>query len=142
MEYERLTDEKFIKALKTCDMACVYGENCIECVYFKHYDCDELIQGKLKKAIQYLAELEDKIEKGTLIELPCKVGDTVYVVYPVSGIQELEVGGIGIHTNDIAFRLGHKGTEDYNVAWLKEEGEYLFFTREEAEKRLKELQNG
>lgn len=25
-----------------------------------------------------LAELEDKIENGTLIELPCKVGDTVY----------------------------------------------------------------
>ena len=27
-----------------------------------------------------LAELEDKIEQGTLIELPCKVGDTVYKV--------------------------------------------------------------
>ena len=25
-----------------------------------------------------LQELEDKIENGTLIELPCKVGDTVY----------------------------------------------------------------
>ena len=28
-----------------------------------------------------LAELEDKIENGTLIELPCKVGDTVYEIY-------------------------------------------------------------
>ena len=27
-----------------------------------------------------VAELEDKIENGTLIELPCKVGDTVYVI--------------------------------------------------------------
>ena len=27
-----------------------------------------------------LCELEDKIENGTLIELPCKVGDTVYVI--------------------------------------------------------------
>ena len=28
-----------------------------------------------------LAELEDKIENGTLIELPCKVGDTGYCIY-------------------------------------------------------------
>lgn len=27
-----------------------------------------------------LAELEDKIENGTLAELPCKVGDTVYEI--------------------------------------------------------------
>ena len=32
-------------------------------------------------AIERLAELEDKIENGTLIELPCKVGDTVYHLY-------------------------------------------------------------
>ena len=29
-------------------------------------------------AIERLAELEDEIENGTLVELPCKVGDTVY----------------------------------------------------------------
>lgn len=32
-------------------------------------------------AIKRLAELEDKIENGTLIELPCKVRDTVWFVY-------------------------------------------------------------
>lgn len=69
MEYERLTDEKFIKAVETCNMACVYGEACIECVYFNVDYCGEIIQGKLKKAIPRLAELEDKIENGTLIEL-------------------------------------------------------------------------
>lgn len=31
-----------------------------------------------KMAIERLAELEDKIEDGTLVELPCKVGDKVY----------------------------------------------------------------
>ena len=70
MKYERLTDEKFIKAVETCNMACVCGENCIECVYFNADDCAESIQGKLKKAIPRLAELEDKIEQGTLIEFP------------------------------------------------------------------------
>ena len=29
-------------------------------------------------AIERLADLEDKIEDGTLIELPCKVGSTIY----------------------------------------------------------------
>ena len=32
------------------------------------------------EAIDRLAELEDKIESGALIEPPCKVGDTVYGV--------------------------------------------------------------
>jgi hypothetical protein len=33
------------------------------------------------KIYNRLAELEDKIENGTLIELPCKVGDKVYSIY-------------------------------------------------------------
>ena len=34
----------------------------------------------LTDCLNRLAELEDKIEQGTLIELPCKVGDTVYFI--------------------------------------------------------------
>ena len=33
------------------------------------------------KIYNRLAELEDKIENGTLVELPCKVGDTVWCIY-------------------------------------------------------------
>lgn len=69
MKYERLTDEKFVKAVENCNMACVYGENCIECVYFDHDSCPETVQERLKKAISRLAELEDKIEQGTLKEV-------------------------------------------------------------------------
>jgi hypothetical protein len=95
-------------------------------------------------------EHQDKVEtvcktfkdKSRFIELPCKVGDTVYCVYAASGIQEWEVFGIETLKNTILFLLWHKGTEDYNAAYLSEVGKYLFFTREEAEKRLKELQNG
>ena len=32
----------------------------------------------IQDLIDRLYELEDKIESGTLVELPCKVGDTVY----------------------------------------------------------------
>lgn len=94
----------------------------------------------IKEKMTALAELEDKIEQGTMIELPCKVGDTVYLVYAATGVQEWEVRGIQISENTILFLLGHKGTDDYNAAHLSEKGRYLFFTREEAEAKLKELQ--
>lgn len=32
------------------------------------------------QVVERLAELEDKLENGLLVELPCKVGDTVYIV--------------------------------------------------------------
>lgn len=88
--------------------------------------------------IDRLTELEDKIENGTLVELPCKVGDTVYVAYSVR-IAEWEVVSIQIFENNTLFRLGHKGTDDYNSFWLRELGDYVFLTKDEAEKRLEEL---
>lgn len=109
-------------------------QNCNDCEYGTH-NCEVI------EKLNRLAELEDKSEQGTLIELPCKVGDTVYVCYS-TGIDEWEVGEITIIKNNMLFRLTHDGTDHYNSAWLSEEGTYLFFTREEAEKRLKELQNG
>ncbi len=34
-----------------------------------------------QKVFDYLAELEDKIESGKMIELPCEMGDTAYLIY-------------------------------------------------------------
>ena len=69
-----------------------------------------------------------KIEQGTLIELPCKVGDTVWEVSPFSKFPTA-ITAPNIHTI---------------LRWKEDEvfGRELFLTREEAEKRLKELQNG
>ena len=61
-----------------------------------------------------LAELEDKIENGTLIEVPCKVGDTVYCIY---------------HYYD--------GEEDFGYEIIPE---CVCLTKAEAEIKLKELQ--
>ncbi len=108
-------------------------QNCRDCTYGTHNE--EVIE-KLTR----FAELEDKIEQGTLIELPCKVGDTVYIVYTASGIDGWEVTSIQICKRDTIFRLGHTGTEDYNAVFLKEINDVWFLTREEAEKRLLELQ--
>lgn len=37
------------------------------------------------KAINRLAELEDKLESGLLIEIPCKMDDNVYYITPLGG---------------------------------------------------------
>ena len=127
-EIERLTEEKYQleQNLKQCENG-----------YKQELHIERYKVGELQKQVK---EYQDKIEQGTLIELPCKVGDTVYCVYAATGVQEWEVRGIQISENTILFLLGHKGTDDYNAAHLSEKGRYLFFTREEAEKRLKELQ--
>ena len=82
-----------------------------------------------------LIELENKIEQGTLIELPCKVGDTVYVIIKAeNGYALLKDICDGFMVKDGEIYIG---LQTYNVGTNKYD-----FTREEAEKRLKELQNG
>ena len=96
----------------------------------------------LQVAIERLAELEDKIEQGTLIELPCKVGDTLYIVGFVSnkygifrGVQSVKIDNISISNDgDFLTDIGEYTTD------LRVIGKSIYLTREEAEKRLKELQ--
>lgn len=103
------------------------------------------------KCFDRLAELEDKIEKGTLIELPCKVGDTVYWVWEeyTNGkqklsIEEWKVEVIHIEENAWSVKGFGKEIEDGSrpFFWCHSSrfGIWWFLTREEAEKRLKELQ--
>ncbi len=84
-------------------------------------------------ALKRLAELEDKIEQGTLIELPCKVGDTVY---ETEGVRIYE------HKIDRIIYVDKMLIYDTNEIMFDERaiGVSIFLTREEAEKRLKELQ--
>lgn len=76
-----------------------------------------------------LEQYEDAEAKGRLVELPCKVGDTVYRVckkkYDVDGyrMQWYEDWGIVTH----GFSLGN----------MNELGKTVFLTREEAEAALK-----
>ena len=117
------------------------------------------IVNEYEKVVNRLAELEDKIENGTLIELPCKVGDKVYIderVYRhavffnhiIVGLKFLVVGrltSIRITKKQILMRV--KAEYAGNPFRYKEInfpisaiGKTVFLTREEAEKRLKELQ--
>ena len=90
------------------------------------------------EVIERLAELEDKIESGTLVELPCKVGDTVWILndpYFVADIFEMEVEDIKISRSKIIVSGYHECEyQDFM-------GDFAFKTKAEAEAKLKELQN-
>ena len=96
-----------------------------------------------KIVLNRLAELEDKIMDGTLIELPCKVGDTVYSNERIM-FEPLTVKVIVIHQS-IKFpvsctliamakdgRAIYFPSDNFNEDW--------FLTKTEAEAKLKELQ--
>ena len=89
-----------------------------------------------------LHELEDKIEQGTLIELPCKVGDTVYEIQEIRNrvqaykVTKIITDGKYFHfewrVNEPCGVYGKiNGFEDYEL------GRYVFLSKEAAEKALK-----
>lgn len=102
--------------------------------------------GDLTRFIGYamrLHELENQIEKGGYVKLPCRVGDTVYTMLFAASWQ---VQRIDIYRDKILIRLGNEGTDDYCCVNAKDFGTDWFFTKDEAvkaeEARLKELRGG
>ena len=84
-------------------------------------------------AIKRLGELEDKIENGTLVELPCKVGDNAVAIidtlcYP-NAIYDVKL-------KDLAYIV-----EDENGDVTFQHITRIFGTEAEAEKRLEEMKN-
>ena len=100
-------------------------------------------------AYNKLSAIEDKIELGTLKDIPVNVGDTLYIPWVwngTNGIAEIQVRYIFINETGIFFD-GDMETDDYGFLdeyggqyHIEEIGKKLFLTNEEAEKRLKELQ--
>lgn len=118
--------------------------NCVVCPNkTKNYTCRKDKTNCLQAVINRLAELEDKIENGTLIELPCKVGDMVYQVFDLEyDPRILEAKVIKIEISE-TIRCYTKLTRlcMYNYGCVKNEdfGETVFLTKPEAEAKLKEL---
>ena len=87
-----------------------------------------------------LAELEDKIEDGTLVELPCKVGDTIYEVFKNHKppfIQQTKVEKIIITEKGLKLKLARNSVYETSIASL---GKTLFLTEAKALKKLKEVE--
>lgn len=88
-----------------------------------------------------LKDYEDAEEQGLLLRLPCKVGDTVYV--PTRNfVSELRIILISIERDNIFFhwRLNtgiYPNLDGFTSSYI---GKMVFFTCEEAEAKLKEME--
>lgn len=106
-------------------------------------------------AARKLCDYEDLEEQGLLVRLPCKVGDTVWVVTsPINvcgydeydGDAEYEVyesflSSVSYYASGEQFRIYAKVTNSFIAAYFREcdFGESIFLTREDAEKKLEEM---
>lgn len=92
----------------------------------------------LYPAIEKLATYEDLEEQGLLVRFPCKVGDDLYCI--VNGeVKKLKVHSFGVPDFEIT-DIEFKYVDGFKIVrFVGEVGKTVFLTREEAEKKLKEM---
>ena len=117
MKYERITDKEH------------RYKKCAGCTYKKCEYCDDKPDYE-REGYNRLAELEDKIEQGTLIELPCKVGDKIYQTDGFR-IYESMIVEITFYKQKMIFVTENVAFDERAI------GKSIFLTREEAERALK-----
>ena len=102
-----------------------------------------------------LAELEDLEEQGLLLRLPCKVGDTVYVVTsPFNVFDDIEydenmkeevyeayVSSVSFYKSGEQYRIYAKATNHFIGVYFRkcDFGKTVFLKKSEAEAKLKEM---
>jgi hypothetical protein len=90
-----------------------------------------------------LCELEDKIEQGKIVELPCSVGGRKRLYYPVKGtntILETKVFGIGVDEDgDFIFNPTEYHEKVIEMRGV-EIGKTVFLDRSSAEAKLLEME--
>lgn len=101
--------------------------------------CDSCSQGAgncktVENMIKKLATYEDLEEHGLLVRLPCPIGTTVWDICGMD-IRENVLSGIECGKDGKQFLWAN------HDEWLGELNDLVFLTREEAEKKLKELRN-
>lgn len=112
---------------------------CKDCV---HYNvCEEWADRTNHAYYQYGSYCEHFKDKSQIVELPCKVGDVLWICSSVRGVFSAKVR---------TFFIGHpsfQGKPDNSIQMIRttecdisinEFGKTAFLTREEAEKALKE----
>ena len=132
--YKRITTKDKFGDIETICDNCEFSKQRNTCTFSF---CNERVW-------QRLAEIEDKIENGTLIELPCKVGDTVYWVFELVKnkleILEGKIRGLSISQNNtswfsVIYEYGLTFEHTFKDSWNKT----VFLTKAQAEQKLKEL---
>jgi hypothetical protein len=99
--------------------------NCVKCA-------EEHEQ--LAKWLEELKSYKEAEEQGLLVRLPCKVGDSVFIIVG-KDISRQGIRKIEISDNSIIFKTNRQ-KRIFNVA---EFGKTVFLAREDAEKKLEEF---
>ena len=107
---------------------------------------EEITDGLLKpfadKILTKLAVYEDLEEQGLLVRLPCKVGDIMFRINKgaKNPVIELTVTQIDITTRSYNLEVIDRDCGEL-MCFKNDIGKTIFLTREDAEKKLEEIQN-
>lgn len=126
---DRLTKRGHKKLALLIGTSCSYGH--------MSYDC-QLEEGNelLKSALDKLAMYEDLEEQGRLLKLPCKIGDTVWN-YSCFGLRDYKVTYMGFDKDGLLYFDCESGITYSFRCYLKDFKDKIFFTKSEAEAKLK-----
>lgn len=105
---------------------------------------------KVPKLYRRLADCEDAEEQGLLLRLPCKVGDTVYIIrkcscynsYQSQVYKRTKCKGktnISDGRNCRKTTCAYVGETKFDLKYITEIGKTVFLTKEEAEQKLVEM---
>jgi hypothetical protein len=127
--------ERLTRRLNNNKIVAIKGDSCNYSA--NSFDC-QLSEGRkrLKTALEKLADYEDLEEQGLLVRLPCKVGDSVFIIVG-KDVSKQKIIKVEISDNGIIFKTNRQ-KRIFSIAGL---GENVFLTLEEAEKKLEEMQN-
>ena len=122
-DYKRLTFKRLVD---------LYNDDCEE--------TENATTASYEELLNRLVELEDKIEYWTLVDIPCRVGDTIYEVlknHKPPFIQQTQVEKIIITDKWLKLKLARNSFYETSIASL---GKTLFLTEDKALKKLKEIE--
>ena len=116
------------------------NEDCPTCSICWNCDIPPRKCKYISDALKKLADYEDLEEQGRLVKLPCKVGNTVYVI-SMGKIISLVVEEISTFyvKNEKIINVKCQNADIFRNYIEREFGRVVFLTKEEAEAKLKEL---
>lgn len=129
---ERLT-KRNENGVAVLNIKCPEGCEHSTCSMEEGYQCQHQCEGDI---IEKLAQYEELEEQELLLRLPCKVGDKAWYVRNCV-IDEVEVDSFILNTNLFVNVSLYVGYERFGKTLTPYKT--LFFTRYEAEQKLKEL---
>ena len=117
-------------------------KNCYHCEICKKYAIksgvpETMLDKALGEEFEHLEGHDCYKDKSLIVELPCKIGDTVYIHYVLPNeIKQMKIDGIKVHKEFIQVIFPDNTTFTvWNNDWSDYENT-VFRTREDAEKGI------